>query len=67
MPKNIIVVGGGQGRVTAALRPGRLFRESSDYAVHLVDRNPCHTLKTQLHEAAVHRSEVTIDIGKKEK
>jgi NADH dehydrogenase len=64
MQKNIVVIGAGYGGVTAALRLGRLFRNSSDYAVHLVDKNPYHTLKTQLHEAAVHRSDVTIDIGR---
>lgn len=64
MPKNIVVIGAGYGGVTAALRLGRLFRGSSDYTVHLVDKNPYHTLKTQLHEAAIRRSEVTIDIGR---
>lgn len=64
MPENIVVIGAGYGGVTAALRLGRLFRGSSDYTVHLVDKNPYHTLKTQLHEAAIRRSEVTIDIGR---
>lgn len=64
MQKNIVVVGAGYGGVTAALRLGRLFRKTPAYSVHLVDKNPYHTLKTQLHEAAVRRSEVTIDIGR---
>jgi len=62
--KNIVVIGAGYGGITTALRASNLFRSSPVYRVVLVDRYPFHTLKTQLHEAAVHKSEVTIDIGK---
>jgi NADH dehydrogenase len=62
--KNIVVLGAGYGGMTAALRLATLFRHSSEYRIHLVDKNPFHTLKTQLHEAAVHNREVTIDIGR---
>jgi NADH:ubiquinone reductase (H+-translocating) len=62
--KNIVVIGAGYGGVTAALRLARLFRSSREFSVHLVDKNPFHTLKTQLHEAAVHKRGVTIDIGR---
>ena len=59
---NIIVMGAGYGGITAALRLARLFRGRSDCRLHLIDRNPYHTLKTQLHEAAVHKAEVSIPI-----
>lgn len=62
--KNIVVIGAGYGGITTALRASNLFRSSPGYRVVLVDRYPFHTLKTQLHEAAVHKSEVTIDIGR---
>ncbi len=62
--KNIVVIGAGYGGITAVLRLGTLFRSHPDYQVHLIDKNPFHTLKTQLHEAATHRREVTIDIGR---
>jgi NADH dehydrogenase len=62
--KNIVVIGAGYGGLTAALRLARLFSAAPDFRVHLVDKYPFHTLKTQLHEAAVHKSEVTIDIGR---
>jgi NADH dehydrogenase len=62
--RNIVVLGAGYGGITAALQLAKFFKSSSDYQVHLVDRNPYHTLKTQLHEAAVHKREVTIDIGR---
>jgi NADH dehydrogenase len=62
--KNIVVIGAGYGGITAALRLARLFRSLRAFSVHLVDKNPYHTLKTQLHEAAVHKRGVTIDIGR---
>jgi len=62
--KNIVVIGAGYGGITTALRASNLFRSSPVYRVVLVDRYPFHTLKTQLREAAVHKSEVTIDIGR---
>ena len=60
--QNLVVIGAGYGGITAALRLSQLFRRHPEYHIHLVDKNPYHTLKTQLHEAAVHRREVTIDI-----
>ena len=62
--KNIIVIGAGYGGITAALRLARLFRRLPAYSIHLIDKYPYHTLKTQLHEAAVHKRGVTIDIGR---
>lgn len=62
--KNIVILGAGYGGVMAALRLARLFRDSSSYRILLIDKNPFHTLKTRLHEAAVHNREVTIDIGR---
>ncbi len=60
--KNIVVLGAGYGGLTAALRLSRLFRNSYHIKIHLVDKNPYHTLKTQLHEAAVHKYEVVLPI-----
>jgi NADH:ubiquinone reductase (H+-translocating) len=62
--KNIVVLGAGYGGMTAALRLARLVRHSPQFSVHLIDSNPFHTLKTQLHEAAVRKRGVTIDIGR---
>lgn len=60
--KNIVVLGAGYGGLTAALRLSHLFRNSYHIKIHLVDKNPYHTLKTQLHEAAVHKYEVVLPI-----
>ena len=62
--KNLVVIGAGYGGITATLRLARLFRKSPTFRVVLIDKHPYHTLKTQLHEAAVHKSEVAIDISR---
>lgn len=60
--KNIVIIGAGYGGITSSLRAARLLCKHSDYQIHLIDKNPYHTLKTQLHEAAVRRTEVTIPV-----
>ena len=62
--KNIIVIGAGYGGLTAALRLERLLKKKGSFNVHLIDKNPFHTIKTQLHEAAVRKAEVSIPIYK---
>ena len=62
--RNIVVVGAGYGGITAVLRLAKLFDSSPEIRIHLVDKNPFHTLKTRLHEAAVYKREVAIDIGR---
>lgn len=64
LKKNIVVIGAGYGGLTAALRLEKLFRKSFDYKIHLIDKNPYHTLKTRLHEAAVRNTEVTIPLDR---
>jgi NADH dehydrogenase len=60
---DIIVIGAGYGGITAALRLARLFRRQTECRVHLIDKNPYHTLKTQLHEAAIRHTSVVIPIA----
>ena len=60
--QNIIVLGAGYGGITAALRLARLFRSDPGCRIYLIDRNHYHTLKTQLHEAAVREVQVSIPI-----
>lgn len=62
--KNLVVMGAGYGGITAALRLARLFRQRLEYQIHLIDRNPYHTLKTQLHEAAVRKTGISIPIDR---
>ena len=62
--KNILVIGAGYGGLTAALRLERILKKHSFFKIHLIDKNPFHTIKTQLHEAAVRRAEVSIPLYK---
>ncbi|MBZ0198265.1 MAG: NAD(P)/FAD-dependent oxidoreductase [Ignavibacteriaceae bacterium] len=62
--KNIVVIGAGYGGLTAALRLERLFRKLPFFNIHLIDKYPFHTIKTQLHEAAVRNEEVSIPLDK---
>lgn len=62
--RNIVVIGAGYGGLTAALRLSRLLKKHPFFKVHLVDKNPFHTIKTQLHEAAVRNIEVAIPLYK---
>ncbi len=60
--QDIVIIGAGYGGVTAALRLSRLLRAMPQYRICLIDKNPFHTFKTQLHEAAVRRAEVSVPI-----
>lgn len=62
--RNIVVIGAGYGGLTAALRLERLFKKHPLVEIHLIDKYPYHTIKTQLHEAAVRHEEVTIPLDK---
>ncbi len=60
--KPIVVLGAGYGGITATLRLAKLFKNSAEYQLYLVDRHPYHLLETRLHEAAARRAEVTVPI-----
>lgn len=62
--KNIFVIGAGYGGLTAALRLERLLNKYPLFKIHLIDKHPFHTIKTQLHEAAVRKTEVSIPLYK---
>mgnify|MGYP002076040708 FL=1 len=62
--KNIVVIGAGYGGLTASLRLAKLLRKHPFFKVHLIDKYPYHTIKTQLHEAAVRKAEVSIPLYK---
>ncbi len=62
--KNIVVIGAGYGGLTAVLRLERLLKKHPFFKVHLIDKYPYHTIKTQLHEAAVRKAEVSISLYK---
>ena len=53
----IAVLGGGYGGVEAAKKLNKHFKRNDDVEVFLIDRNPYHTLMTELHEIAGSRTE----------
>jgi len=52
----VVIVGGGYGGVKAAQVLAKLLRSPKDADIVLIDRNPFHTLMTELHEVAGWRS-----------
>ena len=50
--KRIVIVGGGYGGIEAAKKLEKSFGRDRDVEITLIDRNPYHTLMTELHEVA---------------
>ncbi len=55
--KKIAVLGAGYGGVAAAKALHKIFKKEKDVEITLFDRNPFHTLMTELHEVAGGRTE----------
>ena len=52
MTKNIVVLGAGYAGVHAAKKLARKYKKNKDVTITLIDKNPYHTLMTELHEVA---------------
>ncbi|MFW6227865.1 MAG: NAD(P)/FAD-dependent oxidoreductase, partial [Alkalispirochaeta sp.] len=55
--KRIVILGGGYGGVHAAKKLYKRFKKRNDIEITLIDKNPYHTLMTELHEIAGSRTE----------
>jgi len=55
--KNIIILGAGYGGVKAAFDLHKKLKRNKNYRIVLIDKNPFHTLMTELHEVAGGRIE----------
>jgi len=53
----ILVMGGGYGGVKATQDLYKRYKKRDDVEITLIDKNPYHTLMTELHEVAGHRTE----------
>ena len=65
--KKIVVLGGGYGGVHVAKKLAKKFKKNDDVQITLIDKNPYHTLMTELHEVAggrVHPESVQVDLRK---
>jgi len=55
--KKILIIGGGYGGIEAAKKLEKTLKKEKDVSITLIDRNPFHTLMTELHEVAGYRVE----------
>jgi NADH:ubiquinone reductase (H+-translocating) len=61
MPKNVVILGGGYAGVIAAKKLEKTLKslknkqKDSEFTITLIDRNPFHTMLTELHEVAAAR------------
>ncbi|MFQ3573482.1 MAG: NAD(P)/FAD-dependent oxidoreductase [Thermodesulfovibrionales bacterium] len=60
--KIIVILGAGYGGLTCALKLYSLFKYNTETHIYIIDKNPFHTYKTQLHEAAVRNVVVSVPI-----
>lgn len=56
-PTRIVVLGGGYGGVEAAKKLYKQHKRNKNIEITLIDKNPYHTLMTELHEVAGSRTE----------
>ncbi|WP_083180481.1 NAD(P)/FAD-dependent oxidoreductase [Paenibacillus yonginensis] len=54
--KKIVILGGGYGGVVTGKHLAKKFKKNRDVQIQLIDRNPYHTLLTELHEVAANRT-----------
>ncbi len=65
--KKVVIVGGSYAGVKAGKTLHKIFKKDDDVEVTLIDKRPFHTLMTELHEVAGHRTEedsIKIDLRK---
>lgn len=55
--KKIVILGGGYAGVKAGKTLHKLFKKDDSVEITLIDKKPYHTLMTELHEVAGHRTE----------
>ncbi|MBN2795347.1 MAG: FAD-dependent oxidoreductase [Clostridia bacterium] len=53
--KQIVVLGAGYGGVLTAKKLAKKFKKNDDVVITLIDKNPYHTMLTELHEVAAGR------------
>ncbi len=53
--KNVVIVGAGYAGILTAKKLAKKFRKNDDIRVTIIDKNPFHTMLTELHEVAANR------------
>ena len=65
--KNIVILGAGYAGVHAAKKLAKKYKKNNDVTITIIDKNPYHTLMTELHEVAggrVPEESVKLDLHK---
>ncbi len=55
MEKKIVIVGAGYSGILTAKKLARKFKNNKDVSITIIDKNPFHTMLTELHEVAANR------------
>jgi NADH dehydrogenase len=55
--KKIVIIGAGYAGILTAKKLAKRFRKDNDVSVTVIDKNPFHTMLTELHEVAAGRVE----------
>lgn len=55
--KNIVIIGGGYAGILTAKKLEKKLKKQTDIKITLIDKNPFHTMLTELHEVAAGRVE----------
>ncbi len=66
-PKKIVIIGAGYGGVLTAKKLERKLKKYPEMSITLIDKNPYHTMLTELHEVAANRvpeDAIRISLGK---
>src|SRR5690554_752854 len=67
MQKRIVVVGAGYAGILTAKKLAKKFKKNDDVSIKIIDKNPFHTMLTELHEVAANRvdeSSIRMDLKK---
>ncbi|MBP1754329.1 MAG: FAD-dependent pyridine nucleotide-disulfide oxidoreductase [Firmicutes bacterium] len=55
MEKKIVIVGAGYAGILTAKKLAKKFKKRDDVSITIIDKNPFHTMLTELHEVAANR------------
>ncbi|MDF2543262.1 MAG: FAD-dependent pyridine nucleotide-disulfide oxidoreductase [Herbinix sp.] len=55
MEKRIVIVGAGYAGILTAKKLAKKFKKQNDVSITIIDKNPFHTMLTELHEVAANR------------
>lgn len=55
MKNNIVVIGAGYAGILTAKKLAKKFKKDNDITITIIDKNPFHTMLTELHEVAANR------------